>query len=79
MQPQLGGGLLDVAGVVEVGRQRQRELLVLEQGADAGGQVAERGLRQRGQQPLRAEVVPARHTALAECRSRAAVRARGIA
>jgi len=51
VQPQLRGGPLDVAGVVEVGLQRERELLVLEQGADADGQVAECRLRQRGQQP----------------------------
>ena len=42
MQPQLGGGLLDVAGVVEVGLEREHELLVaaLDQVADALGEVA---------------------------------------
>ena len=61
MQPQLGGGALDVAGEVEVGLERVAELLVPPRAARGrpAGRSLERGRRERAQQPLGAQVVPA--------------------
>ena len=80
VQPQLGGGLLDVAGVVEVGLQRQRELLVLEQGS--GRRRAGRRARSPAARTAAAARAgrPSASTPLSpECRSRAAVRAGSVA
>ena len=72
MQPQLRRRALDVAGVVEVGLEREHELLVaaVQQPLQTGRHVLERGRRQRRQQPVRAQLVPARD-ALSAFRGRA--------
>ena len=70
--------LLDVAGVVEVGLERQHELLVaaVEQPAQPVGDVVERRRRERGQQPVGAQVVPARDVGAASAATRSAASAR---
>ena len=61
MQPQLRRRALDVAGVIEVGLEREHELLVaaVEQLADAAREIAERGRREGREQAVGAQVVPA--------------------